>query len=54
MSIDGLSHYYETTGDKNTGDLIKEMQSKFDEIDVVTLKAQTHCCLTAARLSDSV
>lgn len=49
MSIDGLSHYYEITGDKNTGDLIKEMQSKFDEIDVVTLKAQTHCCLTAAR-----
>ena len=49
MCIDGLSHYYEITGDKNTGDLMKEMKRKFDEMDVVALQAQTHCCLTAAR-----
>lgn len=49
MSIDGLSHYYEVTKDEKTASLIRELEMVFDTIDVVALKAQTHCCLSAAR-----
>lgn len=49
MSIDGLSHYYEVTKDEKVASLIRELEMVFDTIDVVALKAQTHCCLSAAR-----
>lgn len=49
MSIDGLSHYYAVTKDEETQLLIKEMQKVFDSIDVMDLRTQTHCCLTAGR-----
>lgn len=49
MCLDGLSHYYQITEDTETASLIKELQMSLDKIDVVALKAQTHCCLTAAR-----
>ena len=49
MSIDGLAHYYCVTKDENVLMLLKEMRVKFDSIDKMQIKAQTHCCLTAAR-----
>lgn len=49
MSIDGLAHYYCLTKDTQVLELLKEMQDKFDSIDKMEIKAQTHCCLTAAR-----
>ncbi len=49
MSIDGLAHYYCATKDENVLLLLHEMRKKFDSIDKMQMKAQTHCCLTAAR-----
>ncbi len=49
MCIDGLSHYYALQKDARVKKLIDEMQIVFDKIDKCSLKAQTHCCLTAAR-----
>ena len=49
MSIDGLSHAYKITKDSEIKDLLDEMISTYLAIDKVTLKAQTHCTLTAAR-----
>lgn len=49
MSIDGLSHVYTLTGDKRIKKLLDEMISVYLSIDKVTLRAQTHCTLTAAR-----
>jgi len=49
MSIDGLAHYYCVTKDENVLLLLNEMRVKFDSIDKMQIKAQTHCCLTAAR-----
>lgn len=49
MSIDGLSHYYKITEDKEVKKLLDEMADVFDKIDKCALKAQTHCSLTAAR-----
>lgn len=49
MSFDGLSHYYEVTGDARVLALLEEMREVFDGIDKMYIKAQTHCCLTAAR-----
>lgn len=49
MCIDGLAHYYEITKDQRVQTLIQEMQKVFDGIDKMEIKAQTHCCLTAAR-----
>lgn len=49
MSMDGLAHYYCVTKDENVLMLLNEMRAKFDSIDKMQIKAQTHCCLTAAR-----
>lgn len=49
MSIDGLSHYYKITRDAKTKLLLDEMTDCFCKIDKFSLKAQTHCSLTAAR-----
>lgn len=49
MSIDGLSQYYEITGEPKVGELLREMTDVFSKIDKVAIRAQTHCSLTAAR-----
>ncbi len=49
MSVDGLAHYYRITKDARVLKLLDEMRQKFDSIDKMKIKAQTHCCLTAAR-----
>lgn len=49
MSIDGLSHYYKLTANNDVKELLDEMAEVFDKIDKVSLQAQTHCTLTAAR-----
>lgn len=49
MSIDGLSHAYRITKDPAVQELLDEMIGIYLSIDKVSLKAQTHCTLTAAR-----
>ncbi len=49
MSIDGLSHAYRVLKDDQLKALIDEMISVYSSIDKVSIKAQTHCTLTAAR-----
>ncbi len=49
MAIDGLSHVYKITKDERVRALVNEMAHVLFAIDKVTLKAQTHCTLTAAR-----
>ncbi len=49
MSIDGLSHAFEVTGDDRIKALTDEMIAVYMGIDKVKLKVQTHCTLTAAR-----
>ncbi len=49
MSIDGLSHVYKITKDARVLSLLDEMIEVYAAIDKVTLRAQTHCTLTAAR-----
>ena len=49
MSIDGLSHAYRILKDDKLKALIDEMISVYSSIDKVSIKAQTHCTLTAAR-----
>ncbi len=49
MSIDGLSHAYKITRDPELKALLDEMIDVYAEINKVSLKAQTHCTLTAAR-----
>lgn len=49
MAIDGLSHVYRITKDERVKDLLDEMIEVYSAIDKVTLRAQTHCTLTAAR-----
>ncbi len=49
MSIDGLSHVYKITRDERVRALLNEMIEVYTAIDKVTLRAQTHCTLTAAR-----
>ncbi|MBE6667205.1 MAG: hypothetical protein E7607_02710 [Ruminococcaceae bacterium] len=49
MSVDGLSHVYAVTKDARVRELLDEMIFVYLGIDKVTLKAQTHCTLTAAR-----
>jgi len=49
MSVDGLSHYYALTRDERALALLREMVTVFGGIDLVALKAQTHCSLTATR-----
>ena len=49
MAIDGLSHVYKITGDVRVKSLLDEMIAVYSAIDKVTLRAQTHCTLTAAR-----
>ncbi len=49
MAIDGLSHVYKVTRDARVKALLDEMIDVYCAIDKVTLKAQTHCTLTAAR-----
>ncbi len=49
MSIDGLSHVYKITRDARVLALLDEMIEVYTAIDKVTLRAQTHCTLTAAR-----
>lgn len=49
MSVDGLSHYYKITKNRQVRELLEEMAEVFDKIDKVALQAQTHCSLTAGR-----
>ncbi len=49
MSIDGLSHVYRITEDWRVKELVDEMMQVYLAIDKVSLRAQTHCTLTAAR-----
>ena len=49
MAIDGLSHVYKITKDVRVKSLLDEMIGVYTAIDKVTLRAQTHCTLTAAR-----
>ena len=49
MSIDGLSHAYQVTKDGRIRELLNEMIRVYLAIDKVSLQAQTHCTLTAAR-----
>lgn len=49
MAIDGLSHVYKITKDERVKALLDEMIEVYSSIDKVTLRAQTHCTLTAAR-----
>ena len=49
MAIDGLSHVYKITRDERVKSLLDEMIEVYSAIDKVTLRAQTHCTLTAAR-----
>lgn len=49
MSIDGLSHAYKITKDEQIKALLDEMIGVYLAIDKVSLRAQTHCTLTAAR-----
>ena len=49
MSFDGLTQYYELTGDKRVGELIDEMFETFTKIDFVGAHMQTHASLTATR-----
>lgn len=49
MSIDGLSHAYKITKDERIKALLDEMIGVYLAIDKVSLRAQTHCTLTAAR-----
>lgn len=49
MSIDGLSHVYSVTGDKEIKALVDEMTDFFLTIDKKALRMQTHCTLSAAR-----
>ncbi len=49
MSIDGLSHVYKITRDERVKSMLDEMIEVYTAIDKVTLRAQTHCTLTAAR-----
>ena len=41
--------YYQIIGDARVLALLEEMRQVFDGIDKMYIKAQTHCCLTAAR-----
>lgn len=49
MSIDGLSHAYKITKDARVKALLDEMTAVYLAIDKVSIQAQTHCTLTAAR-----
>lgn len=49
MSIDGLSHVYQLTGDERVLALLREMIDCFAQIDKEGMRLQTHCTLTAAR-----
>ncbi len=49
MSVDGLSHYYRLTREPAVKALLDEMIGVYCSIDKETLRAQTHCTLTAAR-----
>lgn len=49
MSIDGLSHVYRVTEDWRVKELVDEMTDVYLSIDKKSLRAQTHCTLTAAR-----
>lgn len=49
MSIDGLSHAYRITKDARIKGLLDEMIQVYLAIDKVSIQAQTHCTLTAAR-----
>ncbi len=49
MSIDGLSHVYKITKDMRVKTLLDEMIDVYLAIDKASLRAQTHCTLSAAR-----
>ena len=49
MSVDGLSQYYAITGEPRVLALLEEMCGVLEGLDLLSLQAQTHCCLTAAR-----
>lgn len=49
MCIDGLTHYYEVTGNPNAAKMIEKLVSLFCSIDLVGSKVQTHATLSATR-----
>ncbi len=49
MSIDGVSHVYKITRDERVKALVDEMIAVYSAIDKYSLRAQTHCTLSAAR-----
>ncbi len=49
MSIDGLSHAYKITRDPDVKELLDEMIAFYSALDKRSMKAQTHCTLTAGR-----
>lgn len=49
MSIDGLSHVYALFRNERVKQLLDEMIDIFLKIDRISLRAQTHCTLSAAR-----
>lgn len=49
MSIDGLSHVYKITRDPAVKELLNEMIAFYSALDKRSMKAQTHCTLTAGR-----
>ncbi len=49
ISLDGLSHMYEFTGDIRILELLEEMIAVFMTIDFVGISMQTHATLTACR-----
>ncbi len=49
MSIDGLAHAYQITGEPELKELLDEMIGFYSALDKAAMKAQTHCTLTAGR-----
>ncbi len=47
--LDGVTHAYQVRGGADLKALIDEMITRFLEVDVVAIKAQTHATLTALR-----
>ncbi len=49
IGMEGLIHAYKILGREDMREVIDEMMSRFLEIDLVAIKAQTHASLTACR-----
>ena len=49
MAFDGLSHFYKMTHDERVLALLDEMLEVYTAMDLLELRAHTHCSLSAAR-----